>query len=98
MAVPAERTKIANNTSSHSSSLEPARELRVSSSVSNAISAAPSERKLTALVVVDVVGYSRLTAADEEGTLARLRELRSELLDPAVGRHRGRIVKTMGDG
>ena len=100
MAVPADRTKIANNTSSHSSSLEPARELRVSSSVSeaNVISAAPSERKLTALVVADVVGYSRLTAADEEGTLARLRELRSELVDPAVGRHRGRIVKTMGDG
>jgi adenylate cyclase len=49
-------------------------------------------------VVSDVVGYSRLTAADEEGTLARLRELRSDLVDPAVARHRGRIVKTMGDG
>jgi TolB-like protein/class 3 adenylate cyclase len=48
-------------------------------------------------VVADVVGYSRLTAADEDGTLALLRELRSELVDPAVGRHRGRIVKTMGD-
>ena len=67
-------------------------------SEANAISAAPSERKLTALVVADVVGYSRLTAADEEGTIARLRELRSELVDPAVARHRGRIVKTMGDG
>ncbi len=49
-------------------------------------------------MVADVVGYSRLTAADEEGTIARLRELRSELVDPAVARHRGRIVKTMGDG
>ena len=67
-------------------------------SEANAISAAPSERKLTAIVVADVVGYSRLTAADEEGTIARLRELRSELVDPAVARHRGRIVKTMGDG
>jgi adenylate cyclase len=62
------------------------------------MAAAPSERKLTAVVVADVVGYSRLTAADEEGTIARLRELRSELVEPAVARHRGRIVKTMGDG
>ena len=84
----------------HSSSLEPARELRVSASVSeaNAKAAEPPERKLTAVVVADVVGYSRLTAADEEGTIARLRELRSEIVDPAVARHRGRIVKTMGDG
>jgi TolB-like protein/class 3 adenylate cyclase len=62
------------------------------------MAAAPPERKLTVVVVADVVGYSRLTAADEEGTIARLRELRSELVDPAVARHRGRIVKTMGDG
>ena len=83
-----------------SSSLEPARELRVPGLVSeaNAMAAASSERKLTAVVVADVVGYSRLTAADEEGTIARLRELRSEIVDPAVARHRGRIVKTMGDG
>ena len=83
-----------------SSSLERARELRVPGSMSeaNAMAAAPSERKLTAVVVADVVGYSRLTAADEEGTIARLRELRSEIVDPAVARHRGRIVKTMGDG
>ena len=80
--------------------MEPARELRVPRSVSeaNAMAAAPPERKLTSVVVADVVGYSRLTAADEEGTLARLRELRSDLVDPAVARHRGRIVKTMGDG
>ena len=67
-------------------------------SEANAKAAEPSERKLTSIVVADVVGYSRLTAADEEGTIARLRELRSELVDPAVARHRGRIVKTMGDG
>ena len=80
--------------------MEPMREWRVSGSVSeaNAKAAPPSKRKLTSIVVADVVGYSRLTAADEEGTIARLRELRSELVDPAVGRHRGRIVKTMGDG
>ena len=61
-------------------------------------SAQPSERKLTAIVVADVVGYSGLTAADEEGTIARLRELRSQIVDPAVARHRGRLVKTLGDG
>ena len=65
---------------------------------SNAKAAAPSERELTSVVVADVVGYSRLTAEDEEGTLACLRELRSDLVDPAVARHRGRVVKTMGDG
>src|SRR5580698_4545347 len=80
--------------------MEPVREWRVSGSVSeaNAKAAAPSERKLTSIVVADVVGYSRLTAADEDGTLALLRELRSELVDPAVGRHRGRIVKQWETG
>jgi class 3 adenylate cyclase len=74
--------------------------LRVPGSVSegNAMAAEPIERKLTVVLVADIVGYSRLTAADEEGTIARLRELRSELVDPAVIHHRGRIVKTMGDG
>ena len=67
-------------------------------SEANAKAVEPSERKLTAVVVADVVGYSRLTAADEEGTIARLRELRSDIVDPAVARHHGRIVKTMGDG
>ena len=64
--------------------MEPVREWRVSGSVSeaNAKAAAPSERKLTSIVVADVVGYSRLTAADEDGTLARLRELRSDRLKP----------------
>jgi TolB-like protein/class 3 adenylate cyclase/Flp pilus assembly protein TadD len=64
----------------------------------SAPSAQPSERKLTAIVVADVVGYSGLTAADEEGTIARLRELRAQIVDPAVARHRGRLVKTLGDG
>jgi TolB-like protein len=55
-------------------------------------------RKLAAILIGDVVGYSRLTAADEEGTLARLSALRHELLFPSIARHRGRIVKTTGDG
>jgi TolB-like protein len=57
-----------------------------------------SERKLTAVVVADVVGYSRLTAEDEEGTIDRLRRLRSDIVDPAVARHHGRLIKTLGDG
>jgi TolB-like protein/class 3 adenylate cyclase len=58
----------------------------------------PSERKLAAVVVADVVGYSRLTAEDEEGTIARLRRLRSEIVEPAIASHRGRLIKTLGDG
>ena len=56
------------------------------------------ERKLAAILAADVAGYSRLTGADEEGTMRRLRALRAELIDPAIQTHRGRIVKTMGDG
>ena len=55
-------------------------------------------RKLAAILVTDVVGYSRLAGADEERTLARLRGLRSDLIDPAIAAHRGRIVKRTGDG
>ncbi len=55
-------------------------------------------RKLAAILVADVVGYSRLAGADEERTLARLRGLRSDLIDPAIVAHRGRIVKRTGDG
>ena len=56
------------------------------------------ERKVAAILVADVVGYSRLTGADEEATLARLRALRSELFNPAVAAHGGRVVKRLGDG
>jgi len=56
------------------------------------------ERRLTAILAADVVGYSRLMGADEEETLARLKAHRRELLDPRIGEHRGRIVKTTGDG
>jgi adenylate cyclase len=58
----------------------------------------PSERRLAAILAADVSGYSRLMGADEEGTLARLTAHRAELFDPAIGRNKGRIVKTTGDG
>ncbi len=56
------------------------------------------KRRLAAIVGADVVGYSRLMGADEMGTLGALRAHRSELIDPLIARHGGRIVKTMGDG
>jgi adenylate cyclase len=55
-------------------------------------------RRLAAILAADVAGYSRLMGADEEGTLERLKALRRELLDPKIVEHRGRIVKTTGDG
>src|SRR5271169_392086 len=55
-------------------------------------------RKLAAILAADMVGYSRLAAADEDRTLARLRGLRSDLIDPAIAVHHGRIVKRTGDG
>ncbi len=56
------------------------------------------ERRLAAILAADVVGYSRLIRADEEGTLARLKALRDEIIDPKIAEHHGRIVKLMGDG
>jgi class 3 adenylate cyclase/pimeloyl-ACP methyl ester carboxylesterase len=55
-------------------------------------------RKLAAILVSDVVGYSRLTGSDEDRTLARLRTLRSDLIDPTIAVHNGRVVKRTGDG
>ena len=55
-------------------------------------------RKIAAILVFDVVGYSRLTGADEDRILARLRSLRSDLIDPTIAVHHGRIVKRTGDG
>jgi adenylate cyclase len=57
-----------------------------------------AERQLAAVIAADIAGYSRLMGADEEGTLARLKACRRELIDPGIARHRGRIVKTTGDG
>jgi len=56
------------------------------------------ERRLVAVLAADVAGYSRLMGADEEGTLAQLKALRKTLVDPTIAAHRGRIVKTTGDG
>src|SRR5882724_9885772 len=58
----------------------------------------PATRRLTAILAADVAGYSRLMGADEEGTLDRLKALRRELGAPKIAEHRGRIVKTTGDG
>ncbi len=56
------------------------------------------KRKLAAILAADVVGFSRLAGADEERTLARLRALRSDLVDPTIAVHHGRVVKRTGDG
>ncbi len=58
----------------------------------------PEQRKLVAILAADVAGFSRLTAADEDRTLARLRALRSDLIDPTIAVHNGRVVKRTGDG
>jgi adenylate cyclase len=63
-----------------------------------ATSAVNESRRLAAILVVDVVGYSRLAGVDEDRTLARLRSLRGDLIDPAIAAHHGRIVKRTGDG
>jgi adenylate cyclase len=59
---------------------------------------AREQRRLAAIVAVDVVGYSRLMGRDESGTLAALKALRRELVDPKISEHGGRLVKTTGDG
>src|SRR5246500_78026 len=57
-----------------------------------------SERRLAAVLAADMVGFSRLVALDETGTVARLKAHRIELIDPAIAKNRGRIIKTTGDG
>src|ERR1700748_3806945 len=57
-----------------------------------------ASRRLAAILAADVVGYSRLMGADEEGTLAQLRAHRRDIVDPRISESRGRIVKTTGDG
>ena len=56
------------------------------------------ERRLAAILAADVVGFSRLVGEDEEGTLARLRAMRTEVVAPRLARHNGHMVKLMGDG
>jgi adenylate cyclase len=57
-----------------------------------------AQRRLAAILAADVVGYSRLMQLDEAGTLAALKTRRTEVLQPVVSKHRGRVVKLMGDG
>jgi adenylate cyclase len=64
----------------------------------SALSAAASTRRLAAILAADIAGYSWLMDADEEGTLARLKALHVELIDPTIAAHNGRLVKTTGDG
>ncbi len=56
------------------------------------------DRRLTTILAVDVVGYSRLMASDESGTVAQLKAHRKELIEPKTTEHHGRVVKLMGDG
>jgi len=56
------------------------------------------ERRLAAIVCADVAGYSRMMGADEEGTLAALKTIRREIIEPKISKHQGGIVKTTGDG
>src|SRR5579872_199073 len=58
----------------------------------------PMQRKIVAILAADIVGYSRLAGADEDRILARLRALRSDLIDPIIAVHQGRVVKRTGDG
>jgi adenylate cyclase len=62
------------------------------------VEAAQAERRLSAILAADIVGYSRLVERDEAGTLAAIRKLRTEVIDPLLAQHRGRVVKLMGDG
>ena len=55
-------------------------------------------RRLAAILAADVAGYSRLIGDDEEGTLNQLRSIRADVIDPKISEHRGRVVKTTGDG
>jgi adenylate cyclase len=64
----------------------------------NRVVEARVDRRLAAILAVDIAGYSRLMGGDEEGTLRQLKEHRKELIDPKITEHRGRIVKTSGDG
>src|SRR5262249_60532985 len=67
-------------------------------SASFGASAVSETRKLAAILVSDVVDYSRLAGVDEDRILARLRTLRSDLIDPTIAVHHGRVVKRTGDG
>jgi adenylate cyclase len=65
---------------------------------SGEVSGSRVEHRFAVVMCADVVGYSRLMGIDEEGTLARLSAVRRDLVDPTIAAHRGRIVRSMGDG
>jgi adenylate cyclase len=65
---------------------------------SGILAAKESQRRLLAILAADVVGYTRLMQAEEDVTHSRMRQLRSEVIDPNIARYRGRIVKNTGDG
>jgi class 3 adenylate cyclase len=65
---------------------------------SGKVSDSKAEHRFAVVMCADVVGYSRLMGIDEEGTLAALNAVRRNLVDPTIDAHRGRIVRTMGDG
>ena len=71
---------------------------RIPAAAAEASPAARPERRLAAILAVDMVGYSRLMERDEQGTMRRLRSVRQELTEPLIAQHRGRLVKLMGDG
>src|SRR5438270_6063294 len=75
-----------------------AERLRIGHSGEGTLSGDRVERRLAAILAADVVGYSRLMGQDEAGTLSRLQAHRRELIDPKIAEHKGRIVKTTGDG
>jgi adenylate cyclase len=56
------------------------------------------QRRLAAILVADVVGYSKLTGSDEAGTLAQLQELWTQVIEPQIAKHAGRLFKSVGDG
>src|SRR6478672_7419079 len=64
----------------------------------DAVAGSREEHKFAVVMCADVVGYSRLMGIDEEGTLAGLNAVRRNLVDPTIAAHKGRIVRTMGDG
>ena len=72
--------------------------LRYGSIYTNRVAASTVGLLDAAILVADVVDYNRLAGVDEEGTLARLRALRSDLINPAIAVHKGRVVKRTGDG
>jgi class 3 adenylate cyclase len=76
----------------------PRRRTRSERLVSGVVGGRIVERRLAGILAADVAGYSRLMGVDEEGTLTQLKEHRQALVDPKIEEHRGRIVKTTGDG